>query len=108
MHAQARTTPRTRAEIKDSPASLVALAETYNIGVATARKRKGRYSPEDLSHRPHRLSTTLTPGQEAITVELRRLTLLPVDDLVAVVREFINPDVLRSGLTSSRDLNPPV
>ena len=98
VHAQARTTPRTRAEIKDSPASLVALAETYNISVATARKWKGRDSPEDLSHRPHRLSTTLTPGQEAITVELRRLTLLPLDDLVAVVREFINPDVSRSGL----------
>jgi len=108
VHAQARTTPRTRAEIKDSPASLVALAETYNISVATARKWRGRDSPEDLSHRPHRLSTTLTPQQEAITVELRRLTLLPLDDLVAVVRAFINPDVLRFGLTSSRDLNPPV
>ena len=98
MHAQARTTPRTRAEIKESPASLVALAETYNISVATARKWKGRDSPEDLSHRPHRLSTTLTPGQEAVTVELRRLTLLALDDLVAVVRESINPDVSRSGL----------
>jgi len=87
---------------------LVALAETYNISVATARKWRGRDSPEDLSHRPHRLSTTLTPQQEAITVELRRLTLLPLDDLVAVVRAFINPDVLRFGLTSSRDLNPPV
>jgi hypothetical protein len=98
VHAQARATPHTRAEIKDSPASLVALAETYNISVATARKWRGRDSPEDLSHRPHRLSTTLTPGQEAITVELRRLTLLALDDLVAVVRELINPDVSRSGL----------
>jgi hypothetical protein len=40
MHAQARATPHTRAEIKESPASLVALAETYNISVATARKCK--------------------------------------------------------------------
>jgi transposase InsO family protein len=77
---------------------LVALAETYNISVATARKWRARDSPQDLSHRPHKLDTTLTPGQEAITVELRRLTFLPLDYLVAVVREFINPHVSRSGL----------
>ena len=29
---------------------------------------------------------------------VRSLTLLGLDDLVAVVREFINPDVSRSGL----------
>ena len=98
VHAQARTTPRTRAEIKASSASLVGLAERYNISVATARKWKTREHPQDLSHRPHKLSTTLTPGQELIVVDLRRLTLLPLDDLVAVVREFINPDVSRSGL----------
>jgi len=41
---------------------------------------------------------TLTPAQEAIAVELRCMALLPLDDLVAVVREFINPDVSRAGL----------
>ena len=98
VHSQARTTPRTRAEIKASPIPLVELAERYNISRATAAKWKGRDTPQDLSHRPHKLSTTLTPGQEAIVVELRRTVLLPLDDLVAVVREFINPDVSRSGL----------
>ena len=98
VHAQARTTPRTRAEIKESSASLAELAERYNISRATARKWKGRETAQDLSHRPHKLSTTLTPGQEAVVVELRRTVLLPLDDLVAVVREFINPAVSRSGL----------
>jgi transposase InsO family protein len=98
VHAQARTTPRTRAEIKESSSSLGALAERYNVSRATARKWKARDCPQDLSHRPHKLSTTLSPAQEAITVALRRLTLLPLDDLVAVVREFINPQVSRSGL----------
>ncbi|WP_300085495.1 IS481 family transposase [uncultured Nitrosomonas sp.] len=98
VHAQARTTPRTRAEIKASSASLGELAERYNISRATARKWKHRDSPEDLSHRPHTLHTTLLPVQEAITVELRRLLLLPLDDLLAIVREFINPAVSRSGL----------
>ena len=98
VHAQARTTPRTRAEIKEPSASLVALAERYNISLATARKWKGRECPQDLSHRPLKLSTTLSPAQETIAVELRCVTLLPLDDLVAVVREFINPDISRSGL----------
>ena len=98
VHAQARTTPRTRAEIKEASASLAELAERYNISRSTARKWKGRDCPQDLSHRPHKLSTTLSPAQEAIAVELRRSTLLPLDDLVAVVREFIHPGVSRSGL----------
>ena len=98
VHAQARTTPRTRAEIKDSPASIAQLAELYNITRATARKWKHRDSPDDLSHRPHTLHTTLSPVQEAIAVELRRLLFLPLDDLLAVVREFVNPQVSRAGL----------
>jgi transposase InsO family protein len=98
VHAQARTTPRTRAEIKESTESLAQLADRYNISRSTARKWKRRESPEDLSHRPHKLSTTLSPAQEAIAVELRRMALLPLDDLLVVVREFINPDVSRAGL----------
>ena len=101
VHTQARTTPRTRAEIKVSTAPLVELAERYNITRATASKWKGREKPHDLSHRPHKLSTTLTPAQEAIAVELPCLTLLPLDDLVAVVRVFINPNVSRSGFPSA-------
>jgi transposase InsO family protein len=98
IHPQARTTPRTRAEIKASASPLSELAERYNITVATARKWKSRQTTEDLSHRPHKLSTTLTQAQEAIVVELRRLLLLPLDDLLVVTREFINPAVSRSGL----------
>ena len=47
-----------------------------------------------------RLSTTLTRAREVLAVELRRtlLLLLLLDDLLAVVREFIHPHVSRSGL----------
>jgi transposase InsO family protein len=85
-------------EIKASAAPLTAVAERYNITVATARKWRGRESAQDLSHRPHRLATTLSPAQELLVVELRRTLLLPLDDLLAVVHEFINPDASRSGL----------
>src|SRR3982751_114716 len=98
VHPLARTTPRTRAEIKASSGSLAAVAERYNITVATARKWKGREDAQDRSHRPHKLSTTLSPAQELLAVELRRTLLLPLDDLLAVIREFINPQASRSGL----------
>ena len=98
VHAQARTTPSTRAEIKASSATLVELAERYNISRATVAKWKGRETALDLSHRPHKLQTTLSPGEEAVAVELRRLLLLPLDDLLGVVRRFINPAGSRPGL----------
>ena len=98
VHPQARTTPRTRAEIKTASGTLQQLADRYNVSVATARKWKGRDEVQDRSHRPHKLSTVLTPGQEAVVIELRRSLLLPLDDLLVVTHEFINPLVSRSGL----------
>ena len=86
VHARARTTPRTPIEINASSASVTALAERYNITVATARKWKHRGDPQDCSHRPHKLSTTLTPAQEVLVVEVRRTLLLPLDDLPPCVR----------------------
>ena len=53
---------------------------------------------EDRSHTPHHLQTRLTPEQEVVVVELRRTLLLPLDDLLVVTREFLNPEVSRSGL----------
>ncbi|MEJ7138195.1 IS481 family transposase [Amphibiibacter pelophylacis] len=98
MHPQARTTPLTRTEIRESNDTLVELAHRYNITKATARKWKQREDPHDLSHRAHKRHTTLTPAQEAIAVELRCMLLLPLNDLLVVVREFVNPAVSRSGL----------
>ena len=57
-----------------------------------------RDSVEDRSHTPHRLQTTLTPAQEAVAVALRKALLISLDDLLAVIREFLNPNVSRSGL----------
>jgi hypothetical protein len=98
VHPCARTTLRTRVEINASPAGATALASLYNITAVTARKWKGREDSEDRSHRPHTLKTTLSPAQEQLVVELRRLVLLPLDDLLAITREFINAAVSRSGL----------
>ena len=98
VHPQARTTPRTRAEIHSSKAPLATVAELYNVTEATVRKWRTRQDMQDRSHRPNKLSTTLTPAQEALVVELRRTLLLPLDDLLAITHEFINTEASRSGL----------
>jgi len=61
-------------------------------------KWRKRDSVEDRSHTPHCLQTTLTPAQEAVAVASRKTLLVSLDDLLAVVREFLNPNVSRSGL----------
>ena len=97
-HKNARTTPAVRKEIQQSTASERELAQRYGLSRATIHKWKQRQSTADASHRPHTLHTTLTPAQEVIVVEVRKSLLLPVDDLLAVVREFMNQEVSRSGL----------
>ena len=98
LHKNATTTPGIRQRLSGSsePASVLALR--YGVSEETARKWKRRDSVQDLSATPHNLQTTLTAAQEAVVVQLRRLLLLPLDDLLAVTREFLNPEVSRSGL----------
>jgi len=98
IHPQARTTPLIRAEIQTSHDTLSTLAARYNISLQTVRKWKQRSDAQDRSHRAHTLCTTLNPLEELVVVEIRRTLLLPLDDLLVVTREFINPDVSRSGL----------
>ena len=40
----------------------------------------------------------MSPEQEAIVICLRETLLLPLDDLLAVIRQFIHPDLSRSAL----------
>ncbi len=98
LHRNATTTPRSRREIQQSKESVAVLARRYGVTEPTIRIWKNRDFVEDVSHTAHRLQTTLTPAQEIVVVELRKLLLLSLDDLLVVTREFINPDVSRSGL----------
>ncbi|MEO7065616.1 MAG: hypothetical protein ABI114_01795 [Rhodanobacter sp.] len=99
LHPLARTTPRTRAELKaeDPNLSHHALAKRYGV----TRKWRERDSTADRSHRPDTLHCTLTPAQEAVAMTIRRMLWLPLDDLLVVVREFLNPKVSRSGVLST-------
>ena len=99
LHKRARTTPAIRQEIAASNDPVSVLAQRYNVTIATIYKWRSRDSFQDLSHTAHTLQTTLTPAQETIVVYLRRTLLLPLDDLLAVTREFLNEGVSRSGLS---------
>ncbi|TSE21204.1 Integrase core domain protein [Tepidimonas aquatica] len=98
LHKLARTTPAIRAEIHASNESCTVLAKRYGISPMTVLKWKRRTDFEGRPHTAHRLPTTLTRAQEAIAVRLRKTLLLSLDDLLSVMREFVNPDVSRSGL----------
>ena len=98
LHKQATTTLKVRAAIQASNEPAAALAGQFGTTEQTIYKWRHRDTVHDRSHTPHRLQTTLTPAQEAVAVVLRKTLLVSIDDLLAVVREFLNPEVSRSGL----------
>ena len=98
LHANATTTPKTRAYIQSSSKGIQALANELGISVGTVRHWRGRDDVKDRPHTRKNLLATLSEAQEAIVIELRRTLLLPLDDLLAVTREFIHPEVSRSAL----------
>ena len=107
LHANATTTPRTRAYIQRSAASNSALARELGIHSRTVARWKGRPDVVDRSTRPHRLATTITQWEEALIVELRRSLALPLDDIVEAMRRCLNPKLSRSGWISSCTPTPP-
>lgn len=98
LHSQATTPPKVRAAIQASDEAAWVLAERHGTTRQTVWKWRKRDTVEDRSHTPHRLQTTLTPAQEAVAVALLKTLLVSLDDLLTVVREFLNPNVSRSGL----------
>jgi transposase-like protein len=92
LHKQATTTPKVRAVIQASRAPASVLAERFGTTEQTIYKWRHRDSVLDLSHTAHRLQTTLTPAQEAVTIALRKTLLVSLDDLLAVVSAPVPPD----------------
>lgn len=98
LHKNATTTPATRLAIQQAQGTEAELAQRFGVGRPTIRKWRKRSTVSDASHTPHRLQTTLNAGQEEIVVYLRTQLRLSLDDLLAVVREFIEPAMSRSAL----------
>jgi transposase InsO family protein len=98
LHGSARTTPRVRAELQAAQATTRALAASYGLNPKTVAKWRRRATTADQPMGPSRpRSTVLTEAEEAIVVEFRRRTLLPLDDVLGCLREAI-PTLSRSAL----------
>src|SRR5471032_2798424 len=79
LHGSARTTPRVRSELQASKETTGSLARRYGLSRTTVAKWKSRATTADAPMGPRNpKSTVLTPVEEAMIVELRRRTLLPV------------------------------
>lgn len=98
LHANATTTPRTRAYIQQSSAPTGALARELGIHSRTVARWKARTELIDRSTRPHRLATMMTDWEEALIVELRRSLALPLDDITEAMRRCVNPALSRSAI----------
>jgi transposase InsO family protein len=98
LHKNATTTPAIRAAIQQASGSDYELARHFRVSRDTIRKWRKRDTVADGSHTAHRLQTTLNAAQEELVIYLRTQLLLPLDDLLAVVREFIEPEMSRSAL----------
>ena len=98
LYGSARTTPRVRAELQASQEKTSILAQRYGLSRTTVKKWRARTTTNDAPMGPTSpRSTVLTPAEEAMVVEFRRRTLLPLDDVLGCLRESI-PNLTRSSL----------
>lgn len=98
LHPNARTSPAVRAHIRESDRPAVDLASELGISVKTVRKWRDRGTTNDLPSTPLHPRTTLREGEEALVLVLRECVLLPLDDLLDLVRQVTTSTVSRSGL----------
>lgn len=88
LHANATTTPKIRARIQRSHASVANLAAELGVSETTIRRWRGRTSVMDRSHTPRRLAISLSALEEGLVCELRSRLLLPLDDITEVMRRL--------------------
>ena len=84
LHGSARTTPRVRAELQASQEAPGTLAQRYGLSRAAVAKWRTRATTGDAPTGPSSpRSAVLTLAGEAMVAEVRRRTLLPLDDVPA-------------------------
>ena len=98
LHANATTTPKTRAYIQRSGKSVAELAAELGVSETTIYRWRDRTTVEDRSHRPHNLVTSLSAVEERAVCELRTSLQLPLDDIVEVMQRCINAKLSRSAI----------
>ena len=100
-HSQARTTAAVREQIQQAKGKVSELARRFGVSEQTIRKWRRRDTVHDRSHRPDQLQTSLNGSQENLVIALRQALRLPLDDLLALTRQWIAPRMSRSALDRS-------
>jgi transposase InsO family protein len=98
LHANATTTPRTRALIQASKAPVAVLAAELGVSETTIRRWRARKSVADRPHTAHKLAVSLSHLEERLVVALRAELDLPLDDIVEVMHRCLNPKLSRSAI----------
>ena len=115
LHANATTTPKTRAYIQASKVSVAELAAELGVSETTVRRWRQRTEVYDRSHRRHHLAQSTTLEEEALIAGLRRDVGLSLNDIVEVMHRCVNHTLSRSAIyrclkrqgLSSRATQPP-
>jgi IS30 family transposase len=98
LHKRARTTEETRRDIQNSQESLIKLSLRYGVNPKTIHKWKKRDFTHDVKMGPKKIkSTVLCEGEEEAIVAFRKMTGLPLDDVLYSLQETI-PHLSRSSL----------
>lgn len=98
LHANATTTPKTRAYIQSSTAPVAELAAELGVSDRTIRRWRARSVTEDRSHRPKRMAISLSPLEETLVSELRARLDMPLDEIVETMRRCVNAKLSRSAI----------
>ena len=98
LHSNARTTEAIRREIRNSQESIAKAAVRFNVNPKTILKWRKREDTKDLPMGPKKIkSTVLSEAEEESIVAFRKMTELPLDDVLYSLQETI-PHLSRSSL----------
>lgn len=98
LHANARTTEAIRREIRHSQESIAKAALRFNVNPKTIIKWRKREDTKDLPMGPKKIkSTVLSESEEKSIVAFRKMTELPLDDVLYSLQDTI-PHLTRSSL----------
>jgi transposase len=98
LHANATTTPKTRAMIQASTEPKAALARRLGVSETTVRRWRNRDTVEDRSHVRRNLGQATTSEDEAIIAELRTRAGLSLDDITEVMQRCVHPGLSRGSV----------
>src|SRR6266576_4838945 len=98
LHANAATTPKTRAYIQRSKRPVSDLAAELGVSETTIRRWRERTTTTDRSHIPKRLMISLSAIEEELVCELRTRLQLPLDDIAEVMHRCVNEKLSRSAI----------